>query len=227
MNNIRNILIVEDDPEASRMLAQYLTLEGYNIEQAGDGISGLTLAKAWQPDLLILDIMLPEMDGLTLLRQLRQTSNTPVLMLSARRDDIDKVMGLEFGADDYLGKPYNPRELVARIHAIDRRYSQRMPHNHQELQLADLSLSVSRQEVLISGQNVELTRTEFRILQQLLSHTDQVVSKQQLSQEVLSRDLEIYDRSLDVHVSNLRKKLQQAAVSITTVRGVGYRLETC
>ncbi|WP_207758336.1 response regulator transcription factor [Aliamphritea spongicola] len=225
MSNIRNILIVEDDPEASRMLAEYLSLEGYTIHRAEDGLSGLEQAYSLQPDLLILDIMLPEMDGLTLLRRLRETSNTPVLMLSARRDDIDKVMGLEFGADDYLGKPYSPRELVARIHAIDRRCAQRETVASQTLKLHNLNLSPLRQEALIDQQPVELTRTEFQILQHLLQHAEQAVRKQQLSLEVLGRELESYDRSLDVHVSNLRKKLQQADISITTVRGVGYRLE--
>ncbi|RDE18437.1 DNA-binding response regulator [Motiliproteus coralliicola] len=220
------LLVVEDDPDAQRMLCEYLSLEGFSVRCADDGANGLEQAKRWCPDLVVLDVMLPGLDGFEVLRQLRRDSCVPVLMLTARREDIDKVLGLELGADDYLAKPYNPRELVARIRAILRRLPATAPQkNGADMAIANLVLSPSSFEVYIDRQAIELTRTEFKLLKILIDNQSQVVAKEQLSLELLNRPLEIYDRSLDVHVSNLRKKLQPADVQILTTRGVGYRIE--
>ena len=221
-----NLLLIEDDPEVSEMLTEYLHSEGFNVSSAADGQTGLDSALAQpHPDLIILDVMLPRLDGFEVLRRLRAVSPTPVLMLTARRDDIDRILGLELGADDYLPKPFNPRELVARVRAILRRVQDRKEETSHTLQLGQLSLSTATREVTIGDQPIELTLSEFNVLHTLLLNQDKVISKQQLSLEALGRPLEVYDRSLDVHVSHLRKKLGKSGVSIRTVRAVGYRIE--
>jgi len=222
----RKLLVVEDDLDAQQMLREYLTLEGFDIYCAADGPSGLEATRRYHPDLIVLDVMLPGFDGFELLRMLRVESSVPVLMLTARQDDIDKVLGLELGADDYLAKPYNPRELVARIRAIFRRLQSDTPSAPiTELTVANLTLTPASYETRIDGRLIDLTRTEFKLLQLLIANRHQVVTKEQLSLDVLNRTLEIYDRSLDVHVSNLRKKLSAAQFVISTIRGVGYRIE--
>ena len=208
------------------MLGEYLCSEGFAVHQAADGQTGLDSALSHPPDLIILDVMLPGLDGFEVLRRLRATSPTPVLMLTARRDDIDRILGLELGADDYLPKPFNPRELVARIRAILRRVQNPAEPSQSTLTLGQLTLSLATRELTIDGQPVPLTLSEFNILHVLLLNKEKVISKQQLSLEALGRPLEIYDRSLDVHISHLRKKLKNAGVGIRTIRAVGYRIET-
>lgn len=219
------LLLIEDDLDAQQMLCDYLAMEGFEVSCAADGIAGLEAARSGQPALVVLDVMLPGLDGFGVLRQLRQVSEVPVLMLTARQDDIDKVLGLELGADDYLAKPYNPRELVARIRAILRRLPAVEAPAPDSLVLANLTLLPGRFEVRVDEQPVELTRTEFQLLLMLAQRHPDVVSREQLSLEVLNRPLEIYDRSLDVHISNLRRKLTAARVQIATRRGIGFQLE--
>lgn len=217
------VLLIDDDQQSCQMLHQYLTHEGFNVEFCCDGKSGLIKEREWQPQLIVLDVMMPELDGFAVLRRLRDYSQVAVLMLTARQDDIDKVLGLEFGADDYLVKPYNPRELVARIKAIVRRTASVEP-TEQQLQRYDLTLDLTKRQLLVNSQPIEVTLSEFMILHELLKHWDTVMTKEQLSLSVLKRPLEIYDRSIDMHISNLRKKIASSQVTIATTRSVGYRL---
>jgi two-component system response regulator CpxR len=222
-----NILLIDDDAELSQLVIDYLTLDGFSLDHAADGISGLQKAQSGTYKLILLDIMLPGLDGLSLLRQLRQTSYCPVLMLTARGDDIDRILGLELGADDYLAKPFNPRELSARVRAILRRVElAQQPQQHQlpVLDLNAVTLNRQNRQVHCEGQAVVLTATEFQLLEYLMTYAGRVVSKEELSKEVMGRALQQYDRSLDMHVSNIRKKLAQGVnkEKIQTLRGSGY-----
>ncbi|WP_031567105.1 response regulator transcription factor [Rheinheimera texasensis] len=227
-----NILLIDDDAELSQLVTDYLTLDGFSLDHAADGIKGLQKAQSGAYQLILLDIMLPGLDGLSLLRQLRQTSYCPVLMLTARGDDIDRILGLELGADDYLAKPFNPRELSARVRAILRRVElAQQPVQHQVplLELNGVALNRQNRQVHCEGHNVVLTATEFQLLEYLMNHAGRVVSKEELSKEVMGRVLQQYDRSLDMHVSNIRKKLAQGASTekIQTLRGSGYLFLEC
>lgn len=222
-----NILLIDDDAELSQLVLDYLTLDGFVLEHAADGVQGLHKAQTGHYQLILLDVMLPGLDGLSLLRQLRQSSYCPVLMLTARGDDIDRILGLELGADDYLAKPFNPRELSARVRAILRRVElATQPSTQQPAQLQRNGVTLNRQnrQVSCADELVVLTATEFQLLEYLMHHAGQVVSKEQLSKDVLGRPLQQYDRSLDMHVSNIRKKLALAdpADKIQTLRGSGY-----
>ncbi len=227
-----NILLIDDDAELSQLVTDYLTLDGFSLDHAADGIKGLQKAHSGAYQLILLHIMLPGLDGLSLLRQLRQTSYCPVLMLTARGDDIDRILGLELGADDYLAKPFNPRELSARVRAILRRVElAQQPVQHQVplLELNGVALNRQNRQVHCEGHNVVLTATEFQLLEYLMNHAGRVVSKEELSKEVMGRVLQQYDRSLDMHVSNIRKKLAQGASNekIQTLRGSGYLFLEC
>ena len=224
------ILLADDDTELTELLTQYLSREGFAVATAHDGNSALAQARAGHFELIVLDVMMPGLNGFDVLRQLRTESQVPVLMLTARGDDVDSVVGLELGADDYLPKPCNPRVLVAHMRAILRRSDTTSEHNAREakpdLQLDDLQLQRGARRVLLNNTPLNMTSTEFTVLSILLEHAGEVVSKQQLSQQALGRELSPYDRSLDMHVSNLRKKLGLSARGeerITTVRGVGYQ----
>lgn len=208
------------------MLQQYLAFEGFAVRLAHDGEAGLREQQNWQSDLIVLDVMMPVLDGLGMLRQLRQHSQVAVLMLTARHDDIDKLLGLELGADDYLTKPFNPRELVARIRAILRRSQGNPPAQSNTLEQQDLQLVPAKQQISLAGQVLELTLCEYKMLALLLEQYDNVVSKEQLCQHALARPLESYDRSVDMHISNLRRKIAASRCAIMTRRGVGYRLST-
>lgn len=223
------LLIVDDDTELCAMLQEYLAGEGFQVDLAHNGDSALQMALAGAYDLLVLDVMMPHRNGFDVLRELRRHSTTPVLMLTARGDDVDSIVGLELGADDYLAKPCNPRLLVARINAILRRVSNAAEVNRgsdgERLQLDDIELHPGARSVLCRGEPVALTSTEFSVLEVLLRAAGQVVSKTDLSRHALGRELTRYDRSLDMHVSNLRRKLGQLADGserIQTVRGMGY-----
>lgn len=222
-----NILLIDDDAELSQLVTDYLTLDGFSLDHAADGIKGLQKAQTGAYQLILLDVMLPGLDGLSLLRQLRQTSYCPVLMLTARGDDIDRILGLELGADDYLAKPFNPRELSARVRAILRRVElAQQPQTHQAplLELNQVTLNRQNRQVHCQGLAIILTATEFQLLEYLMHHAGRVVSKEELSKEVMGRVLQQYDRSLDMHVSNIRKKLAQGSdhEKIQTLRGSGY-----
>lgn len=222
------LLLIDDDQELSQLVVDYLTLDGFEFDVASDGVTGLAMAQQGHYQLILLDVMLPGLDGLTLLRQLRQSSYCPVLMLTARGDDIDRIVGLELGADDYLAKPFNPRELSARVKAILRRVELIQQRQSEQLltllELNAVSLNPHNRQVHCQGQLVLLTATEFELLEYLMRHAGSVISKEQLSKAVLGRGLQQYDRSLDVHMSNIRKKLAQfdPAEKIQTLRGSGY-----
>lgn len=231
---MKDILIIDDDMELCDLLVDYLGPEGFTIETAHDGERGVELAISKNYELVILDVMLPGINGFEVLRKIRESSSVPVIMLTARGDDVDRIVGLELGADDYLPKPFNPRELVARMHAIQRRatlLSGSTGREHSRADTAkivvdDLELKPTQQSVVCNGRQVELTAVQFAILHQLLLHAGKVVSRDQLAEVVLGRKLEMFDRSIDVHISGLRKKLDSQdgrRERIKSVRGVGYQ----
>ncbi|WP_281212767.1 response regulator [Shewanella insulae] len=221
-----HILLIDDDLGLAELLAQLLELEGFNLTLAHDGEAGLALALEQQFDLILLDVMLPKLNGFEVLKALRAKKQTPVLMLTARGDEIDRVVGLEIGADDYLPKPFNDRELVARIKAIIRRTGQQVDEQQPGiLEFADIKLDPSRQEVVCQDQLLILTGTEFSLLYHMIQHSGEVLSKDNLSENVLCKKLMPFDRSLDMHLSNLRKKLPERADGrprVKTLRGKGY-----
>lgn len=224
-----HILIVDDDTELSAMLGEYLEAEGLEITGVFDGDTGLQRALSGQYDGIVLDVMLPGIDGFEVLRRIRASSSIPVLMLTAKGDDIDRIVGLEIGADDYLPKPFNPRELLARLRAILRRTqttaSKALPTT-KTIQIGILELQPASRIASVSGTTLDVTSTEFNLLLVLAQHAGQVVSKEFLSKHAMGRTLEKYDRSIDMHMSNLRKKLTELTTtpSIITVRGQGYQL---
>lgn len=224
---MHTLLLIEDDEEISQLLSRLLGNDGYRVDCAYDGEQGLRQALSGDYDVIILDIMLPKRDGLDVLQNLRRQKNTPVLMLTARGDDIDRIIGFEMGADDYLPKPFNPRELAARLKAILRRVSlDRMETQDTsaiDLQFGPLTLSPRRREVRLRDELINLTSTEFNLLQYLLERPGITMDKNELTQAALGRQLSRYDRAIDMHVSNLRRKLEDA-LQIKTIRGIGYML---
>ncbi len=231
---MNRILIIDDDTELCQLLSDYLGSEGFETTAVHEGGVGAELAGSGDFDLVILDVMLPELNGFDVLRRLRTVSMVPVLMLTARGDDVDRIVGLELGADDYLPKPFNPRELVARIRAIQRRSQAlveeggvvSLPARPEILQCGDLTLDTGQHLIACGGKPVEVTGVEFSLLYHLLKNAGRVVSRDELAAGVLGRKLEIFDRSIDVHISSLRKKLghqKNGRERILTVRGVGYQ----
>lgn len=221
---LSRLLIIDDDAALCRMLADYLGAEGYEVDTVQDGDSGLEAAASGDYDLVLLDVMLPGRSGFDVLRSLRPRTDTPVLMLTARGDDVDRIVGLEMGADDYVPKPCNPREITARIHAILRRSGGGTARG-ESVQVGDLTLSPSERSLRRGGEEVVLTGAEFDLLAVLLASAGEVVARERLSEEALGRPLTRYDRSLDMHMSNLRRKLGPAADGgnrIQAVRGKGY-----
>lgn len=225
----RPILVVEDDDDLRETLAYNLRVEGYETLLAADGVAALELARRQPVALVILDVMLPGLNGFEVLRQLRAQSHVPVLMLTARGDDIDRIVGLEIGADDYLAKPFNPRELVARVHAILRRAHNSIEDGSFEsdtLVVGDVELDSRARVVRRDGELIEMTTAEFDLLRVLLHGAGQVVPREQLFQEVLGREFAVFDRSIDNHVSSLRRKLGarvNGVDRIKSVRNVGYQ----
>ncbi len=221
------VLLVDDDTELTEMLGDYLTAEGFSVEAVHDGEAGVDAALNGNHDVVVLDVMLPRLSGIEALRRIRQDSRVPVLMLTARGDDVDRIIGLELGADDYLPKPCNPRELVARLRAILRRTEgQPEAGRDDQLVIGEMLLQPAQRIAQWADQRLDLTSTEFNLLEVLMRHAGQVVNKADLCREALGRDLERYDRSLDMHVSNLRRKLgtlSDGRSPIQTVRGVGYQ----
>ncbi|QDF65781.1 response regulator [Shewanella sp. SNU WT4] len=223
---MNSLLLIDDDIGLSELLSQLLELEGFRLDLAHDGEQGLAQARRHNYDLILLDVMLPKLNGFEVLKAIRQDKQTPVLMLTARGDEIDRVVGLEIGADDYLPKPFNDRELIARIRAILRRaHNPSAKQAETTQQLGDLSLDHARQEAFCHQQLLMLTSTEFALLAELVTHAGQQVSKEQLSEVVLGKKLMPFDRSLDMHLSNLRKKLpprEDGRPRVKTLRGKGY-----
>lgn len=220
------ILLIDDDRELGFMIRDFLAAEKLQVTIRRNGEDGVEAFASGAFDLVILDIMMPGISGLDVLKKIRQTSNVPVIMLTARGDDIDRIIGLEFGADDYLPKPFNPRELLARIKAILRR-SQQRAGDGRSLELGDINLDTRTHRATVNDTELQLTGTEFEILKCLLETPGKVVNKEQLSERALGRRLLPYDRSIDTHISNLRGKLERAGNRNETIqnqRGVGYLL---
>jgi two-component system, OmpR family, response regulator CpxR len=225
------VLLIDDDEELGTLLSRFLEKEGFEIHIELDGSSGLERAQSGAFCAVILDVMMPGMNGFDLLRELRRTSNVPVVMLTARGQDVDRIVGLEMGADDYLAKPFNPRELAARLRAIQRRVRQLplaplAPDTKRVLIVGDVELNPRARVVKRSGDEVVLTSVEFALLEILMRAAGHIVSREDLSTQGLGRRLSQSDRSIDVHVSNLRKKLGMSpdgSDRIKTVRGCGYQ----
>ena len=221
-----DILIIDDDQELGEMLSEFLAPDHLKLTARHSGEDGLQTLAANNYDLLILDFMLPGMSGLEVLKELRQKSDIPVIMLTARGEDIDRILGLEFGADDYIAKPFNPRELVARIKAILRRMQPSGSDTNKHV-MGALELDTRTRSVTANGESIRVTGTEFEILRCIFDTQGGVVSREVLSEQVLGRRLLPYDRSIDTHISNLRGKLERAGLTdpaIVSQRGVGYRL---
>ncbi|MCP0913502.1 MULTISPECIES: two-component system response regulator CpxR [Legionella] len=222
------ILIVDDDTELTTLLTHYLEPEGFITTCVHDGESGIKKALNQPYDAIILDVMLPKLNGFEVLRTIREHIETPVLMLTARGDDIDRIVGLEIGADDYLSKPCNPRELIARLRAILRR-TQKAPANRPIIEHGNIMVDCAKRQVTIGGNLLELTNAEFNILEMLIKSPGQAYSKEELTEYALGRKYTAYDRSIDVHISNLRNKLghnPQGEDWVKTVRGFGYLFNT-
>lgn len=217
------ILVVEDDLDACEMLVEYLEFDGFSIDAVHSGSDGLNFLAKHTPDIILLDIMMPEMSGIEMLKHIRRDSDIPVLILTAKHDDTAKVLGLELGADDYLTKPYNPSELSARIKAILRR-TKKSTRKNETFRFSNFILLKDQREARISDQPIDLTMTEYNLLEFFISNMEQVLSKEVLFKEVIGREFEIYDRTLDMHISNLRKKLSDSNLKISTCRGVGFKL---
>ena len=215
------VLIIDDDTELCALLQEFLEREAFGVTVEHDGLNGLELASNGGFDLVVLDLMLPGIDGFTVLKRLRSRSRVPVLMLTARGEDEDRIVGLELGADDYLPKPFNTRELVARIRAILRRFEQREPGGR--LEINGIAIDPGTREVKREGAGVEVTTFEFDILETLMRSAGRVVSRDELMEELYGRKATPFDRSVDMHISHLRKKLEGDKPLIKTVRGVGYQ----
>ena len=221
------ILIIDDDSELCELVGEYLEGEGFEIDAAFDGLSGIERCLEREPDLVILDVMLPGIGGFEVLSRIRTHSRVPVIMLTARGEEVDRIVGLEMGADDYLPKPFNPRELVARIRAIFRRAvaPETVGDEPEVLAIGDLEIDIGARQVQCAGVAVELTGAEFAILETLVRAAGTVVERNDLSRQALGRRASTFDRSLDVHLSNVRKKLgpmPDGGERVKTVRGVGY-----
>ncbi|HZR55909.1 MAG TPA: response regulator transcription factor [Terriglobales bacterium] len=224
---VDKILVIDDDVELCTLVAEYLEPEGFHVEAIHDGRVGLERALNGDQLLVVLDVMLPGMNGFDVLRQIRNTSKIPVLLLTARGEDVDRIVGLEIGADDYLPKPFNPRELVARIRAVLRRTqgSDKNDDVPDVVRVGDVELDPATRTVTQNGKEVELTSVEFNLLQVLLREAGRVVTREHLVDAVLGRKFSPFDRSIDMHVSKVRKKLgdsDSGTDHIKTVRGVGY-----
>ncbi|HEX5226265.1 MAG TPA: response regulator transcription factor [Bryobacteraceae bacterium] len=215
------LLIIDDDAELCSLLKEFLERESFTVECVNEGHAGLEAAQQGKYDLVVLDVMLPGLDGFEILKRLRITSRVPVLMLTARGEDVDRIIGLELGADDYLPKPFNPRELAARVKAILRRTE--APVNRGRVEVNGVVLDPGTREVTCDGKRVEVTTLEFDILEQLMRNAGRVVSRDGLMESLYNRKATPFDRSIDMHVSHLRRKLESSHPVIKTIRGVGYQ----
>jgi len=217
------ILVVDDEKHIVELAKLYLQKEGYRVEDAYDGIEALAKIRSQQPALVVLDLMLPEMDGWEVCRRIREESDIPIIMLTARGDDVDKIVGLEIGADDYLTKPFNPRELVARIRAVLRRY-EKAAQPEQVIKIGQVIIDPQRREVTVRDKAVELRTKEFDLLLTLAQHKGIVLSRDQLLDLVWGYDFYGQTRTVDVHIAHLRDKLADSDLVIDTVWGIGYKL---
>jgi two-component system, OmpR family, alkaline phosphatase synthesis response regulator PhoP len=221
--NMEKILVVDDEPNIVELVKLYLEREGFRVVTAGQGQKGLELAATMNPILVILDVMLPDIDGFEALRRLRRANQVPVLMLSARREDVDRIIGLEIGADDYLTKPFNPHELVARVKAVLRRTRSQKTAG-QIIEVAQLKIDLERHEAFAAGSPVNLRTKEFSLLVALARDPGVVFTREKLLNQVWGYDYYGDTRTVDVHVNHLRDKLSGSGVDIETLRGTGYKL---
>ena len=223
---MEEILLIDDDVELCSMLTEYLGKNGFRVKAAHRGDTGLKAAQQRPWSLILLDVMLPGIDGFEVLKRIRAESSVNVLLLTARGDDVDRIVGLEIGADDYLPKPFNPRELLARMRAVLRRNIPSTTPQLAVLRVRDFELDPAARKALKAGKRLDLTDVEFGLLEALMRSPGKVVSREELSQSVLGRSFDPFDRSLDMHVSRLRKKLSHGTEEdqVKTIRGVGYQL---
>ena len=222
----RHILVVEDEMKISRLVRDYLEEAGFRVTVAADGAAALASARGAKPDLLVLDLGLPSLDGLDVARELRRTSSVPIVMLTARGDESDRIVGLELGADDYVVKPFSPKELVARVRAVLRRTDPATGARAESLRVHDLEVDLVRMRVTVAGRVVELTPTEFELLVTLAREPGRVFTRGQLLDAIHGVAIESYERAIDAHVKNLRRKIEPEPRKprfVITVHGVGYR----
>jgi two-component system alkaline phosphatase synthesis response regulator PhoP len=225
MSNKGTILIIDDEKDLIEMVRYNLDKDGYDVIAASDGQTGLEIAQRHKLDLIVLDLMMPGIDGLEVCRRLRtdpRTGRIPVIMLTARATEADRIVGLELGADDYITKPFSPRELVARVKAILRRTTTQS-EPEQLIRHGDLQIDLTRHEVTYTGKPVSLTATEFRILHFLASKPGRVLSRDDIIDAALGRDANVFDRTIDVHITAIRRKLGKGGEQIETIRGFGYK----
>jgi DNA-binding response OmpR family regulator len=223
---VKTILVVEDEMAIARVARDYLEHAGYDVIVAADGDSGLSSARSAKPDLIILDLGLPGRDGLDVTREIRRSSNVPIVMLTARADESDRIVGLELGADDYVVKPFSPKELVARVRAVLRRAAAVSVARPEVIRAAGVTLDLPRMRASVDGRNVQLTRTEFELVATLAAQPGRVFTRTQLLDAVHAVAFESYERAIDAHVKNIRRKLEpdpKRPRYVVTVHGVGYR----
>ncbi len=222
---MKKILVVDDEPKIIQLTQDYLENAGFSVISAGDGERALTVIQVEKPDLVVLDLGLPGMDGLDVCRSIRKTSNLPIIMLTARDEETDKLVGLELGADDYITKPFSPKELVARVRSVLRR-SELAQEEREVIRVGDVTLDLPRMQVTVGGEEIELTATEFQLLQALASQPGRIFTRSQLLNAVHGVAIESYERAIDAHIKNIRRKLEPVPREpryIQTVYGVGYR----
>ena len=223
---MKNILVVDDEKRIVEIIRAYLEKDGFRVSSSGDGKQALSLVRSEKPDLIVLDLMLPEVSGWDVCRTLRKDSDVPIIMLTAREDVTDKIVGLELGADDYVTKPFDPKELLSRIRAVLRRYEGRVS-THSVINIGDISIDVERRMVKRGDAEIELTSTEFDLLRVLAENAGRVFTRMQLLDKLQGEAYEAYERTIDSHIKNLRKKLEpdpNRPRYILTVHGAGYRV---
>jgi DNA-binding response OmpR family regulator len=226
MGSMKRVLVVDDEPKIVNVVRDYLQDAGFAVTTAADGRTALERVRALQPDLVVLDLGLPGIDGLDVARELRRHAGTPIVMLTARGDELDRVLGLELGADDYVVKPFSPRELVARVRAVLRR-SETPLDEDRPIVIADLALDVARRRVTMAGRPVELTPTEFELVTALARGAGRVFTRAQLLEVIHGLAIESYERAIDAHIKNIRRKLEpdpRRPHYLLTVHGIGYRM---
>ena len=224
----KKILLVDDEPKVRELIRVYLEKDGYDVIMSADGKSAIEQAQRHKPDLVLLDLNLPEVDGLEVCRAIRRHSNVPIIMLTARDDEIDKIVGLELGADDYVTKPFSPRELVARVNAVLRRFREGLKQDEQVV-AGDLYLDTERHEATYKGKRLNLTAAEFKLLSVMARNPGRVYTRLQLMDSAFGESYEGYERTIDAHIKNIRQKISKLAPELpnplVTVRGVGYKIE--
>ena len=221
-----DILVIEDEPGIARIIRLYLERDGHAVRVARDGVAGLNAARTDSPDLIVLDLMLPRLDGMEVCRALREESDVPIIMATARAEEEDRLTGFDLGADDYIVKPFSPRELAARVRAVLRRTSRQSPSGPPIIEYDGITIDFQKQMVLRGDERPSLTPTEFRLLSMLASQPGRPFSRDQIIEGVFGYDFDGYDRTVDVHIANLRRKIEPDVRKpryVQTVHGVGYR----